>query len=393
MTSLVPLLALSFLTAAVEQEPSNLIDAATWSTFSLEEKAALSLVRSLGGTTNLCREFLPEGYGEDVEALVSATRAAGRAAPVLDLAFASGYESPRRVESRTDATACAAMLEDSGALVQGSIDVLDTVEAKFPNPSARLWSRHFTPGLVRRLAELDQPPLPDDWRQNFEPTVWIKFPRARFPAGAYTKEASVYVRCVASVSSTLRACEVLNENPAGQGFGQAVIDALPDARLRPGLLNGVPIESHANFSVRFRVQGPVDDDVVANMARRTPVPGLATEGDSVGQLAAAMELCRTAGYSVNLSVASVAMSAFETKALAAGWTAEDSTMVVLAGQERQRAAVGLTRGLNRQTPMRQRRIWREAHERIRDRCHEIAAQHPGSITGLEARDGDSTPAQ
>ncbi|MFJ6023294.1 hypothetical protein ACIQC9_01685 [Brevundimonas sp. NPDC092305] len=393
MASFTSVLALSLLTATVEQDPANLIDAGTWSAFSLDEKAALSLVRSLGDSTRLCRDYLPEGYGAEVDSMVAATRAAGAAAPVLDLAFASGYADPKPAAGRTDESTCAATLEDNGALVQGSMDVLSAIETKFSNPSGRIWSRHFTPGLVRNLAALNQPPLPDDWRRTYEPTVWIRFPRAQFPAGAYSKEASVYVRCVVTVSSTLRACEILNENPAGQGFGQAVLDALPEARLRPGSVNGSPIESHANFTVRFRVQTPVDSDVIANMARRTPAPGLATEGDAVGQLTAALELCRTAGYSVNLSVASRAISEFETKALATGWTAEDAGVVVLAGQERQRAAVGLTRGLNRQTPMRQRRIWREAHERIRDRCHEIAAQHPGSITGLEARDEDTSPAQ
>jgi TonB family protein len=76
---------------------------------------------------------------------------------------------------------------------------------------------------------------------------------ARFyPEGAQRleKEGSATIECVVTTKGALVNCQVLSEDPAGLGFGEATIKVASLWKMKPHLVDGNPVE--ANWQTRIR---------------------------------------------------------------------------------------------------------------------------------------------
>ncbi len=62
---------------------------------------------------------------------------------------------------------------------------------------------------------------------------------------------TVGLKCTVTVEGRLSGCEILEETPAGRGFGQAALEAADRARLTPRKVQGRPVEGTVQFSIRF----------------------------------------------------------------------------------------------------------------------------------------------
>lgn len=95
---------------------------------------------------------------------------------------------------------------------------------------------------VSREAE----PEPD----GFIGPSWLVMPQPDYPDAALraSSEGDALVQCIVQTDGSADACQIVSEAPAGMGFGEAVLAAMPAARWTPATINGVPVER----SVRFR---------------------------------------------------------------------------------------------------------------------------------------------
>lgn len=383
MTGLIPVIALSVLAAG--QEPAMRAGSPDLTNMSDAERNALSTLVGLGRTSRLCGEHLPGSSGADIVALATRISEARAPASLLDQIFVSGYLAPPETTLRNDAAICAVLLREDGALVEGVVDTLDAIDARDSPTSDRIWNRTYTRGAVRLMPALERP---EGWasRQVDTPVVWRTRPRPMFPSRANARAADVWLRCVVTVRSRLRACEVLHETVAGEGFGEAALESVAGARLQPATIDNTPVESVTSFWIRFWMPTNEDDRPIEANLRSAPAEGLAAEGDIAGRMSAAVELCQATGYGVDGHFGQRLVIAFERRATEAGWTAEQARASVYAGRERERDLTGITPGFSRMTRARQRQVTREALVNTRRRCHEVAAQHPGLITDLDSGD-------
>lgn len=79
---------------------------------------------------------------------------------------------------------------------------------------------------------------------------WLTVPDASTLARLYPPKAirrnvsgSALVECRVQLDQTLTDCKVLEETPPGYGFGQATIQFLRKARIRPRMVDGVPCDN------------------------------------------------------------------------------------------------------------------------------------------------------
>jgi len=86
---------------------------------------------------------------------------------------------------------------------------------------------------------------------------WARRPSADFPERAQSRgieSGSATLVCVVAPSGAAQNCEVVSEEPAGAGFGQAALRGARGARFAPSTVNGVAQGGRARFTVRFRLQ-------------------------------------------------------------------------------------------------------------------------------------------
>lgn len=116
-----------------------------------------------------------------------------------------------------------------------------------------------------------EPPGKDDlrevnvvvgWSNIDKPADWRRRPSAEdllavFPREAFRREVSGYavISCVVTVQGALNDCVVIDESPAGMGFGGAAIALTPQFTMKPALLRGEPVISTARFPIRFGAVG------------------------------------------------------------------------------------------------------------------------------------------
>ena len=85
--------------------------------------------------------------------------------------------------------------------------------------------------------------------------AWQKAPRPEFPRAALRageKSGVVKLECQTQADGGVRACRVVEETPAGLGFGEQAVKASLKARVRPRLEDGQPTESEIAFTVRYQ---------------------------------------------------------------------------------------------------------------------------------------------
>lgn len=87
---------------------------------------------------------------------------------------------------------------------------------------------------------------------------WVKLPSANdllavFPVKAMQQHAGgrAVIDCEVAVDGLLRKCTVQSEKPADLGFGQAALALVPQFRMKPATLNGVPVISHVQIPINW----------------------------------------------------------------------------------------------------------------------------------------------
>lgn len=93
-----------------------------------------------------------------------------------------------------------------------------------------------------------------------EQPVWLVRPSARDIARVYPRralnrgrEGRVVLDCTVHAGGTLT-CAVANENPRGEGFGDAALELVPAFRMQPGLPDGRSVEgARVRLPVTFRL--------------------------------------------------------------------------------------------------------------------------------------------
>jgi TonB family protein len=101
--------------------------------------------------------------------------------------------------------------------------------------------------------------VPADWYRFDTPPDWLKRPtpsslRGVFPRQAVNKgvDGSAVISCIATVQGALQDCFVVDETPAGLGFGAAAIALTPQLMFKPARLNGVPVVSTVSVPINWK---------------------------------------------------------------------------------------------------------------------------------------------
>lgn len=91
--------------------------------------------------------------------------------------------------------------------------------------------------------------------EPFAPPRWISRPQPRYPVEALRAgaEGTVTVRCMARTDRRMDSCTVLKENPPGQGFGEAALEAARRGRMHPRRVDGAETDSSVVFTIQFRM--------------------------------------------------------------------------------------------------------------------------------------------
>ncbi|RZJ16925.1 MAG: energy transducer TonB, partial [Brevundimonas sp.] len=86
---------------------------------------------------------------------------------------------------------------------------------------------------------------------------WARQPRGEFPSRAQSRNietGSATVNCGVNPNGSTTDCNIVSEDPAGAGFGQAALTAMRSARLQPRQVDGVAQGSRVQFTMRFRLE-------------------------------------------------------------------------------------------------------------------------------------------
>jgi TonB family protein len=86
---------------------------------------------------------------------------------------------------------------------------------------------------------------------------WVAVPSPDYPLtdDGDMVPGTVSLRCRVTAAGRLAACEIIDETPAGRGFGEAAVLSTRMARLTPRTVDGVPMEGDVRFTIRFTPQG------------------------------------------------------------------------------------------------------------------------------------------
>jgi protein TonB len=93
---------------------------------------------------------------------------------------------------------------------------------------------------------------------------WLRTPDADAFARYYPPQAAhlgiggrAVVHCRVSAAGTLVDCAIVEEDPPGYGFGEAVLKMMPMFKMRPMVVNGVATDGgEINIPIRFNPPPP-----------------------------------------------------------------------------------------------------------------------------------------
>lgn len=86
--------------------------------------------------------------------------------------------------------------------------------------------------------------------------TWVQHPKPAFPAQAIENDVGtgqVTLSCTAEADGRLSGCSVVNEDPAGNGFGAAAVESIGSARLSPRSIDSAAAGATVRFTIRFRL--------------------------------------------------------------------------------------------------------------------------------------------
>jgi TonB family protein len=113
---------------------------------------------------------------------------------------------------------------------------------------------------------------------------WLKLPSVddlgRFwPAGAHGMSGRALISCIVTSRGTLDRCELVSEEPAGQGFGASALLLAPLFAMAPKTVDGVPVGgATVHIPVNFKADGPMFGDS-ARIANNLPWSAVPTAGE------------------------------------------------------------------------------------------------------------------
>lgn len=92
---------------------------------------------------------------------------------------------------------------------------------------------------------------------------WLRRPSGEDLARVYPQSAAnrgvggrATIQCLVNKDGSLSPCEILSEDPPGEGFGQAALDLGPAFKLRPMTKDGQPVDGGTvRIPLRFLVPG------------------------------------------------------------------------------------------------------------------------------------------
>ncbi|MGH7021720.1 MAG: energy transducer TonB [Brevundimonas sp.] len=111
-----------------------------------------------------------------------------------------------------------------------------------------------------------------------------------FPVRAIEQAVSgtAQVRCLSGTDGRLHDCRITRETPLGWGFGQAALDGMARATLKPGEVDGQPVETQVAQVFTFRGVGTVELDCAVGPNQKAKDCRVASEepsGRGLGQQA------------------------------------------------------------------------------------------------------------
>ena len=89
------------------------------------------------------------------------------------------------------------------------------------------------------------------------PPRWARQPAPVFPeraAGRGIERGEVALLCNATASGEVDFCTVLRESPAGEGFAEAAVASMRQARVMPRSSDGIATDSRIRFTILFRLE-------------------------------------------------------------------------------------------------------------------------------------------
>lgn len=114
--------------------------------------------------------------------------------------------------------------------------------------------------LIPVAREGERPPAEasgaDGDAEPTRPVSWVRQPAPNFPLRAAARgveRGDVVLRCTALATGEVDDCQVVEEAPPGVGFGEAALASMPEARVTPRTVDGVPVDGSIRFTVRFRM--------------------------------------------------------------------------------------------------------------------------------------------
>lgn len=85
---------------------------------------------------------------------------------------------------------------------------------------------------------------------------WLRKPSPSEMANVWPTQAdrsgSARITCTVTVAGALRACRVVEETPAGMGYGAAAILLAPSFQMRPAMQGGKPVEAEVTIPINFQ---------------------------------------------------------------------------------------------------------------------------------------------
>ena len=100
-------------------------------------------------------------------------------------------------------------------------------------------------------------PFVDEQGRRVSPPDWRTRPAPNYPEPAQrngVEAGHATLSCEVLSDGRIGVCDVVDEGPPGQGFGDAALSSMRDARVRPQSIDGFQTDGRIRFTVRFRLQ-------------------------------------------------------------------------------------------------------------------------------------------